>query len=189
MNSERAEEATTARMKQNKHDRQIAELTLQLSRMQQQSNAEPTKDGSDRKDSVGDAAETHQLKMQIKELSEEVLKAREKMSGYSSEISTLKSRLRGAVDRADKAESALEENMALPCTDSYDRMERGAPSSGNAVRRRGQRGSSGGTSISAAMHLNKSERVGKAVDALDSFSVSTGTLPSPLSSLVIVSNF
>jgi hypothetical protein len=111
------------------------------------------------------------------------LKAREKISGYSSEISTLRSRLKGAVDRAEKAETALEENLAQN-SDSYDRMERGAaPASGNGMRRRGQRGGSGGTSISSAMHLNKSERVGKAVDALDSFTVSTGK-----SSVFLVSN-
>jgi DNA repair exonuclease SbcCD ATPase subunit len=176
ISSERTEEATNARLKQNKHDRQIAELTLQLTRLQQQYESGATKDSSkDLKDSRDDA-EVHDLKNQVKELSEEILKVREKAGNYSSEVSTLKSRLRAAIDRAEKAEAAADEVMAVHHTDSYDRMERAAsPNSGNSMRRRGvKRSSSGTTSIRAAMHLNQTERVGKAIDALDSFSVSTG---------------
>ena len=177
MSDERTEEAANARMKQNKHDRQVAELTLQLSRIQQQPAAE-TGSSRDLKDSSSNKnAEVHELKSQIKELSEEILKSREKMGGYSSEIATLRSRLKGANDRADKAERDLEDAMAVESTDSYDRMERAVPQGGSSMRRRGAgRARSGGTaSISSAMHLNKTEKVAKAVDALDSFSVSTGT--------------
>jgi len=85
----------------------------------------------------------------------------------------MKSRLKAALDRADRAESSLEEAMAVARTDS---MERGSPASGNSVmRRRGVgRSNSGTASISSVMHLNKSDKVGKVVDSLDSFSVSTG---------------
>lgn len=171
INGERTEEATDARIKQNKHDRQIAELTLQLTRLQQQqSNGDAV---SERKESKADEKEVSSLKSQIKELSEEVLKAREKTGGYSSEIAALKSRLKGAVDRADKAEAALEDSLATaPSADSLDRMEMGSPSSGNFMRKRG--GKKGPATITSAMHLNKTERVGKAVDTLDSFAVSTG---------------
>lgn len=128
---------------------------------------------SEHKESKADEKEVNSLKSQIKELSEEVLKAREKTGGYSSEIAALKSRLKGAVDRAEKAEAALEDNLATaPSGDSLDRMEMGSPSSGNFMRKRG--GKKGPSTITSAMHLNKAERVGKAVDTLDSFAVSTG---------------
>ena len=178
ISNERTEEAANARMRQNKYDRQVAELTLQLTRLQQQSISDPTMDGSARnsKDSSRNDVEIHDLKNQIKELSEEILKSREKIGSYSSEVATLKNRLKGAVDRAEKAEAAMEEAMTVGA-DSFDRMERAPPSSGNsAMRRRGVgRSSSGTTSIRSAMRLNNTERVGKAIDALDSFSVSTGT--------------
>jgi len=74
MSNERTEEATNARMRQNKHDRQIAELTLQITRLQQQST-----DASNelkRKDSTRGDADVGELKNEIKELSEEILKSR-----------------------------------------------------------------------------------------------------------------
>ena len=159
-------------MKQNKHDRQIAELTLQLNRLQQQADSESRKGSSDDLESGASRsdAEVHDLRNQVKELSEEILKSREKISTYSTEMSTLKSRLKAAIDRADKAEAAVEEAVAV----QNDRMERGVPTSGN-MKRRGTKGSGSGTStLSSAMMLNRSERVGKAIDTIDSFSVSTG---------------
>ena len=51
-------------------------------------------------------AEVHDLRNQVKELSEDILKSWEKISNYSTKMSTLKSCLKTAIDRADKAEAA-----------------------------------------------------------------------------------
>jgi len=166
ISNERTEEATNARIKQNKHDRQIAELTLQISRMQQEATAVTSGSSSDLREVSNNKAEVQELKNQVKELSEEVLKSREKTAGYSSEMATMKSRLKSAIDRANKAERDLEDALAT------DRMERGVK---QGMRRRGTgKSSAGTTSISSAMHLDKTEKVAKVVDSLDSFSVSTG---------------
>lgn len=163
-------------MKQNKHDRQVAELTLQLSRTQQQTNAEYGSSNKDSTDSSKNSAEVHDLRNQIKELSEEILKTREKFGGSSSEIATLKSRLRAANDRAEKAEKDLEDALAVESADSYDRMERALPQAGSSMRRRGagKAPRSGAATISGAMHLPKDQKIVKGVDAIDSFSMSTG---------------
>jgi molecular chaperone GrpE (heat shock protein) len=176
MSTERTEEATNARIRQNKYDRQIAELTLQASRLQQQTSTDTGKEvgSSDVGGSFRENSEVPGLKNEVKELSEEILKTREKVGHYASEIATLKNRLKSAIDRADKAEYEAEEVMASQKTDSYDRMERGSPSSGNSMRRRVGRSGSGATTISSAMKLEGGGK--KAVDALDSFSVSTGMI-------------
>lgn len=120
---------------------------------------------------------------EIKSLSEQVLKQQETIARSKSEISALKNRLQVAVGRADKAEEAL--SFMHDSDDLYDRME-SAPLSGSSdggrrtMRRRGGRGSSAG-SIRSAIRLNpgqseNKEKIGKAIDAVDSFSVQTGTL-------------
>lgn len=168
-------------MRQNQFDRKVAELTQQISRLKEQvaeaSTTSVDAGGRDfnRSTSANDG-EVRDLRNQIKELSEEILKTREKAGNYSSEVSTLKSRLASAIDRADKAEAALDEAMvAATASDaSFDRMERGPPTSGNMRKRGGKRQGSGAASIRSAMQLNEQERVGKVVDVLDDFSVSTG---------------
>ncbi|CAB9515527.1 expressed unknown protein [Seminavis robusta] len=173
ISNERTEEATNHRMRQNKYDRQISELTLQVSRLQQQASADDGGSGNAKGSTKDESSEVHALRGQIKELSEEILLRREKMGSYSSEIAAMKSRLKTALDRAEKAEVALEETLAGQSSDSLDRMERASPSSGNTMRRRGGgRPNSGTTTISAAMKLEGGGK--KAVDALDTFSVSTG---------------
>lgn len=159
-------------MKQNKHDRQVAELTLQLSRMQQQTTVE-TDTSSKEPKNLSKSAEVHELRNQVKELSEEILKTREKFGGSSSEIATLKSRLKAANDRAGKAERDLEEALA---TENADRMERALPHGGSSMRRRGvgKAPRSGAPTISGAMHLPKDQKIVKGVDAVDSFSMSAG---------------
>ena len=163
-------------MKQNKHDRQVAELTLQLSRMQQQTNVESGSSNKDSKESFKNSTEAHDLRNQVKELSEEILKTREKFGGSSSEIATLKSRLKAANDRAEKAERDLEDALAVDSADSYDRMERALPPGGSSMRKRGagKASRSGAATISGAMHLPKDQKIVKGVDAIDSFSMSTG---------------
>ena len=169
-------------MKQNKHDRQVAELTLQVSRLQQQSTVDKNDTTGKESKHSHKSAEVHDLRNQIKELSEEILKTREKFGGSSSEIATLKSRLKAANDRADKAERDLEESLA---TDNADRMERALPRGGSSMRRRGagKAPRSGPATISGAMNLPKDQKIVKGVDAVDSFSMSAGKERSVLSSI------
>jgi len=117
-------------------------------------------------------------------LSEQVLRQQEKIGNYTTEISALKARLRSSLVRAESAEQALTVSNA---GDMLDVMER-APSSGGwprTMRRRGgNRGGRGaesyGGSIRSAMRLDpgqtdgNKERIGKAIDALDKWSVQTG---------------
>jgi hypothetical protein len=180
---ERADEASAAHTRQLQYDRQLAEMSVTISRLQLLAREKTSFDqGGDNHDGLDDDAKAKQ----IRNLSEEVLRQREKVSSYSSEISALKSRLQVALDRATKAETAL--TSSGNGSDPYDVMER-APSSGNGGMRR--RGGGGGNrrssrdssydSIAAAIRLDGSqgkgtERIGKAIDALDTFSVETGKL-------------
>lgn len=106
-----------------------------------------------------------------------VLRLRHKVANYNSESKTTRSRLQTAVDRATKAEEKLADVIAATATNDYDSMER-ANASGNGLGRRKRSGPQSG-SIRSAMNLTpgqgeKAEQIGKVVDAVDSFAVSTG---------------
>jgi hypothetical protein len=117
---------------------------------------------------------------QIMLLSEEALRLRDKVANHNSESLTMKNRLRAAVDRATKADDELA--AALTSTngnDMYDSVERAGPSSGNGLGRRRPGTTPPSGSIWSAMRLNpgqgeRTEQIGKVVDALDSFAVSAG---------------
>lgn len=178
---EYTEEATVIHSRQQQHDRHVAELSQTISKLK----LELRESRSDtRKESVSSdlGSEENDDLRQIKSLSEEVLRQREKVGSSSSEISALKSRLKAALDRAANAEDAVEAARNND-GDSVD-VER-ATSGGNGMRRRGGGGSrkssntTEGGSIRAALHLDalqgeNSERVGKSLDALDKFLVESG---------------
>lgn len=180
MSKERTEEALAAHARQLQSDRKLADMSITLSRLQASvrdtQKASPFNEGSD---SVY-ASDDDNRASQIKSLSEQVLKQQETIARSKSEISALRNRLKVAVSRADKAEEAVQSNDEI-----YDRMER-APLSGasdggerHTMRRRGGRGNSDSVSIRSAIHLNpgqgqNGEKIGKAIDAVDSFSVQTG---------------
>jgi hypothetical protein len=104
------------------------------------------------------------------------VRQQEKMDQTTSELSALRNRLQVATSRAQKAEDALTH------ANSFD-VESG-PESGNyggnsTVVRRRKRGQREIGSIRQAINLNSqrdenSERIGKAIDAVDNFSVQTG---------------
>lgn len=169
LTKERADEAASFRIKQSQYDRQLADMSVTISRLQ--SNVRDAKRESLHEMHDCDLGDDEKS-AQIKSLSEQVMRQQEKLGQYGSELSALKNRLKVAVDRADQAEDALMEASA-----SNHDVEIG-PSGGGMRRRRGQRSNNGG-SIRAAFRLNYSqnpqvETVGIAIDALDSFAVQTG---------------
>lgn len=184
MSKERTEEAAAAHARHLQNDRKIADMSATISRLQ--CNLRDTKRASfdDGRDSIYSSGEDDKT-MQIKSLSEQVLRQQEMIGQSKSEISALKSRLQVAISRADKAEGAM---ASFQNSDGiYDRMERAPLSDGsndgrNTMRRRGGRGNSSdsyGGSIRSAMRLSaghgeSTEKIGKAIDVVDSFSVQTG---------------
>ena len=93
---------------------------------------------------------------------------------YCSESLAMKHRLKSAVDRANKLEGDLANAQSSNGNgDFYDSMERAQLS------RRRRPGATNTGSIRAAMRLDstsgdRAEKIGQAVDVVDSFAVSTG---------------
>ena len=180
MSRERSDEAASFRTKQTQYDRQLADMSVTISRLQ--SNVRDAKRDSIQEslhNDIGDDVKSSQ----IKSLSEQLVRLQEKCGQYGSELSALKSRLKVAMDRAEQAEDALAIVEAEVSEPQHD-LE-GVPSKGasNGMRRRvgyrNKRGHDNGGSIRAAFRLNNPqnqqvETVGKAIDALDTFSVQTG---------------
>jgi hypothetical protein len=175
---EYTEEATVIHSRQQQHDRHDAELSQTISRLKAELRESRSTTRKDSASSDLGNDEDDDLR-QIKSLSEEVLRQREKVSSSSSEISALKSRLKVALGRAAQAEAAAE--APRDNSDFLD-VER-APLSGNGTTRRrggGHKSSNAtdGGSMRAALHLDTlgagSQRVGKSLDALDKFLVESG---------------
>jgi hypothetical protein len=175
---EYTEEATVIHSRQQQHDRHDAELSQTISRLKAELRESRTTTRKDSASSDLGNDENDDLR-QIKSLSEEVLRQREKVSSSSSEVSALKSRLKVALGRAVQAEAAAE---ATSKNGDFVDVER-APISGNGTtRRRGGSHKSSNTadggSMRAALHLDTlgtgSQRVGKSLDALDKFLVESG---------------
>jgi chromosome segregation ATPase len=172
MSKETTQEASAVHVRQVQYDRRIADLNLNISKLQSAAvNKEPSDDGRE-----VDAAKANDDEMakQIKMLSEEVLRLRDKVGNHHSESLALKSRLRSATDRAANAEGEL----AAVRVNENDIES--APAGGNGLSRRKRGGGAGTASIRAAMSLNPGqgdgrENIGKAIDVVDSFAVSTGT--------------
>ena len=184
MSKERTEEASAAHAKQLQSDRKLADMSVTISRLQAVIRDSKRSSFNESRDSVY-ASDDDDRASHVKSLSEQILKQQETIARSRSEISALKNRLQVAVGRADKAEEAL--SSMQDTDDIYDRLER-APLSGvsdgesRTMRRRGGKGnSSDAVSIRSAIHLINSregqngEKIGKAIDAVDSFSVQTGT--------------
>lgn len=116
---------------------------------------------------------------QVKKLSEEVLRLREKVASFNSGSLAMKNRLRSAMDRAAKAEDHLTEaRTSAASNDDFDSMERGPTGNGMSRRRRGGGNQSIG-SIRSTFRLEPGqgegrEHLGKVVDVVDGFAVTTG---------------
>lgn len=173
---EATREVTMVHQKQLQAERQIADMSLTISKLE--ASLREAERGSTKEHAI--AAQTHQdaeMTNQIQLLSEEIVRLRDKLAGHSSESLATRNRLNAALERAAK----LEDELSLARTsqsngnDIYDSMERAQTS-----RRRRPGASADVGSIRSAMRLDatggeRSKQIGQAIDVVDSFAVTTGT--------------
>jgi hypothetical protein len=176
MSKETTQEASSVYAKQLHYDRQIADLNVTISKLQSSLREAERNPSSESKSDDGDMAN------QVKTLSEEVLRLREKVASFNSESLAMRNRLKSAMDRAAKAEDHLAEARtsaaASASNDDFDSMERGPTGNGMGRRRRGGGNQSIG-SIRSTLRLEPGqgegrEHLGKVVDVVDGFAVTTG---------------
>ena len=175
LSRERTQEATTNHKQQRQYEREVSSLKEKIAQME----AELVTFKGDPESGVrrgGSFKEDPDTLRQIKQLSEEVLRQREKITNSSSELSALKSRLQLATERAIKAEAALE-TAQFGNSDGVQDVEIGP-----SMRRR-RRGRSpkpetirSALQLDALAHNNSAEQIGKALDGLDSFLLQSGKI-------------
>lgn len=179
LSKETTQEATEVHAKQIQYDRQIAELNLTISKLQAKlQDAEKARLLSERSNGShsNDSENDRDMSNQVKLLSEEVVRLRDKVANYNSESLAMKHRLKVATDRANKAEDDLALAMATaPRSGDFD-VESG---SGTLSKRRRGGTSNQSGSIKSALRLEggldpRTQQLGEVVDAVDSFAVSTG---------------
>jgi len=172
---ETAQEANIVHAKQIQYDRKMADMSLIILKLEAKLR-EYEKLSPGHTASFNDDEAPNQIKL----LSEEVLRLRDKIANQNSESLAMKTRLKVAVDRSNKLEDELivSRTSANGDGNAYESMERALnPKSGGGRRRHGNPSSS--SSIRTAMLLNSSggdrtEKIGHVVDQIDSFAVSTG---------------
>jgi len=199
LSREREEETSLAQARQKRYDRKVADLSHAVARLKSElrdaqsssSRRNVTSGGGAKNNAGGD--DDDGLSRRVKELSEEVLRQREKLSSSNSEVSALKSRLSAALDRAMKAESSLEEWMesgsreATSVSDTGIEISAGAGAAAfsGATRRRGggRKGRVKATTtptmrsalrLDAATQGEGTERIGKSLDLLDRVLLESG---------------
>jgi len=169
ISKERTQDLAAARSRQLQHDRKVADMSSQISRLQKTISRKESVDDSNTA-TMGD-----DKSRQLIELSEQVVRQQERLGSSKTEISTLRSRLQAALTRADKAEAS--QAAAENALEGYD-IESGENGKSKGLRRRGGRRKKPESVRSALMlHGSQSqnaERVGKAIDVLDTFSMQTG---------------
>jgi len=164
--------------KQIQYDRQIADMSLTISKLEAKVREYEKISRNDSNASVA-SFKDEEIPNRIKLLSEEVVRLRDKTANHNSESLAMKNRLKVAVDRSNK----LEDELIVARTSSngdgdiYDSMERARITTSGGRRRRPGALPSG--SIRTAMLLNSSggdrtEQIGQVVDQIDSFAASTG---------------
>lgn len=193
LSKETTQEATIVHAKQIQYDRQIADMSLTISKLEASLREATRQDSMLMTDTATTSVESastmndhnnknnYETMKQIKELSEEVVRLRDKVATHNSESLAMKHRLRAATDRAQQAEEELAIAKSSSTKDDpdmmYDSLERATPLSSGSRRRK--TGTSTTGSIRAAMRLEsghgeRSEQIGQVVDAVDSFAVTTG---------------
>lgn len=164
--NERAQETSYSLDMQKDYDRRISELTSTITKLQlrQNNNLRQSSEGGPESESMSE-----KLEKQVANLSEDLIHQKAKLQHSSTEIQTLRNRLKSALSRAEVAEKAAQ---------AYD-VERGSP--GNQMRRRyGVQSRKTVTSISSAFKLEAGrgevkENIGKVVDTIDSIAIDTGS--------------
>jgi len=175
--------------RQKQFDRRVADLTVTITRLQsthRTSKEEVTL-------SAGGASNSNkekELEMQVASLSEDLIRQRGKLQNASTEVLTLKNRLKSALSRAETAEQAVHATRIIEAHD----VERGMGGGSNKNRKKyGVRGRKTSSSIRSALKLNGGrgnarESVGNIVDAIDALSLQTGKFfqSDPLARLIFL---
>lgn len=205
---ERTQEEATNLARQRQYERKVSDLSNTVTKLQSQislmTDKVTTQTSGDDTSGRGAKEENKQLKSQIAYLSEQILKHQTKQELDSTEISTLKSRLRQAVSRAEEAEDIANTANAHLSTltnnsdigrynhNAYDlEAETGLGRlNNNTMRsRHNRKGRTKALSIRSALNLNTTasqfdsstgenfkEQLGKTIDALDKFTIETGSI-------------
>jgi chromosome segregation ATPase len=179
MSKETTQEASSVYAKQLQYDRQIADLNVTISKLQSSLREAERNPSSEYTGKSSINSDDGDVANQVKTLSEEVLRLREKVASFQSESLTMKHRLKSAMDRAGKAEDHLAEAITTTASnDDFDSMERGPTGNGMSRRRKGGGNKSMG-SIRSTLRLEPGqgegrEHLGKVVDVVDGFAVTTG---------------
>mmetsp|Transcript_18354 Transcript_18354/g.26314 ORF Transcript_18354/g.26314 Transcript_18354/m.26314 type:complete len:645 (+) Transcript_18354:575-2509(+) len=195
MAKEQTEEASAVSARQKQYDRQINDLRATVSRLESlvesgvssSDNVSSSSNmGGDTTSSLGGGGENeNELKRQISSLSDEVMRQRSKIDNHKGEVSTLKSRLRAAISRAEVAEKALTTsgNGTDPNYDIEGGIIGGASVGGRMKRRvkGGRKKVSQVFSIRSALGLQQgrvdgetTEQLGRFIDVIDTLSLHTG---------------
>ena len=167
MSKENFQDASAVHILQVQYQQQVEDLKLELSRLRRD-DAKHASFGDQQDGTPPNNIMSHQVQL----LSEEVVKLREKLALSSGELKALKSRVKAANDRARKAEDEL-------AAATLDGIERAASSSFGVFSRRKTTEGESSSTISAVMRLipgrgDRTEQIGKVVDAVDKFAVTTG---------------
>jgi flagellin-like hook-associated protein FlgL len=204
---ERNEEALVTQKRQQQHDRRIEELNQTLSQLKSELAAARDSASTDNQRRQGSRAlerslDFESMQSQIQSLSDEVVRHRDKLGSAQSEVSALRSRLSAALERAQSAESALEDAQAALAAsnrrddDDDDDVEPGLARMRTRLNRVRQRGGRGGVlgrshpsnTMRSALKLDGlmvhphaggggpagAEAIGKTLDAVDSLLSQSG---------------
>ena len=176
--NETKEEATVVHAKEIEYGRQIADMTTTISKLEEKVRLYEKASLNNSNPSV-DSFDDQNMPQHMKVLSEEVVRLRDKIANHNSESLAMKNRLKAAVDRSKMLEEELHIAKVSPnnkgiISESLEPGHIAVPG-----RRRRTVGANNNSSIRTAMLLNSShgdrtEKIGKVVDQIDSFASSTG---------------
>lgn len=178
---ERTQDNSVFLTQQKEFDRRIAGLTASNTQLQALLRANDRGTGSVSKhDNSIVSSEENNLERQISSLSEELVRLRGRFENSSTELLTLRNRLRAALTRADAAEKAAAK--AQSDFDVYD-VERGSVNQypGNKVRRRmGGRANKKVVPLSSAIKLDQgrgdARKAAKTfIDTVDTLAIEVGS--------------
>ena len=185
VSQERTQELSTSLARQKQHDRRVTDLTAQVTQLQSKLRSLNLGGDLNEEEKEGDVSNAHfhykemEYKKEIAALTEDLLRQRGRLENSSTEVLTLRNRLRAALNRAEIAEKEAKAS-SMVVESNYD-IERGPLTNnyGNKTRRRfGGRAKKSAT-IRSALRLDSSsinetqEAVGGTIDALDMATVKT----------------
>jgi len=180
LSEEHAREEATHLARHRNHDAHVSELNVTITRLQQ-----PLKIPAPHLHQDVDSTSTNELELQVRSLSEQLLKQQFKMDRSKSDISALRNRLKAESHRAELAEDALQDRPSQSTSYEASESELLGTTARRRVRKRVKKKVQQMKSIRSQLPLIsnpnrlgekplKAERVGKFVDLLDRWSVETG---------------